>query len=679
VPIAGSGLAEVTDVSLDDSTIELAGLNAGEDAVTINVTVGEHALAGGRDLTVTLGDDTVTLASALEVVPGEIEVFRLTPNSVERGTSPEVSFQGRNLDAVSGLSIADGLSITDFEIEEGDPTRATATIEVADTAPQGEFDLETTNDDGVPTYLSNALTVTAGTLAVTDFSPDSAERGDASTITIEGFNLDLIETINLGHAVNVDRTSLTDPTTLTVEVSVQEESSPVEIARDVTLNTAADQLILEDAFTVEAGDFLVTRIRPDRLTQGASVEMTIEGRNLDELSVVDAGEGITTDSLTPISAVSAIVGLTVAEDAPLGVRDVLVTGTFGSTTVQEAVQVQERAISPPAVNHPSVTDFGQVEVGTRKRASLLIINEGDQAETVELEIVGGDIGEFRFFNPEGGTLAELNPEDLTVELPAAGELIVRAEYRPSLRATSTAAVDIFIRGERHGGITFRGSGVEGTLHFLPSPPISMALVQEGETGFKQVSTISDALERVEIEGTEVHVERDNGAFEDGADLTNVFYSEPLPPEEAYLFGVSLLTIETDYPDGAFEGEIWILTDRSTAPIVPLSFFITVAPGPDVADDVADADPTADMGPDVTEDAGNADPVPDAGTPDTGTPDESDMGQDISDAGGDSDVADPATPPDEGCCSQVGAEAPTSFAIWVVVLGLATLRRRSKAA
>ena len=113
--------------------------------------------------------------------------------------------------------------------------------------------------------------------------------------------------------------------------------------------------------------------------------------------------------------------------------------------------------------------------------------------------------------------------------------------------------------------------------------------------------------------------------------------------------------------------------------MPLSFFITVAPGPDVADDVADADPTADMGPDVTEDAGNADPVPDAGTPDTGTPDESDMGQDISDAGGDSDVADPATPPDEGCCSQVGAEAPTSFAIWVVVLGLATLRRRSKAA
>ena len=678
VTLGGSGLSAVTDVSLIDPAIELGAPNVAEDTVTFSVTVGEHALAGSRDLTVSLGGDTLVLDSVLVVIAGEIEVFGLTPSEVQRGSSQEVRFHGRNLDAVSELSIAAGISITGFSIEEGDPTRATATIAVSETALQGKFDLETTNDEGVPTYLADALTVEAGALAVTDFTPASAERGQSSTITIEGFNLDLIQSVNLGHAVNVDLMALTDPTTLVVDVSIQQESSPVETARDVTLNTEDDQLILEDQFTVEAGAFQVTRIRPDRLTQGASVEMTIEGRNLDDLSTVDAGEGITTDSVTPISAVSAIVGLTVAADAALGVRDVVVTGTFGSVTVQEAVQVQERSVSPPSVNHPSVTDFGRVEVGTRKRASLLIINEGEQAETVELEIVGGDIGEFRFFNPEGGTLLELNPDKLTLELPAAGELIVRAEYRPSLRATSTAAVDVFIRGERHGGITFRGSGIEGTLHFLPSPPISMALVEEGEPGFKQVSTISDALERVEIEGTEVHVERDNAAFEDGADLTNVFYSEPLPPEEAYLFGVSLLTIETDYPDGAFEGEIWILTDRATAPIVPLSFFITVAPGPDVADDVADADPTADMGPDTAGDAG-ADPVPDAGIPDAVADSvESDMGPDIADDDSDVGTADPTTPPDEGCCAQVGAEPPTSFAFWMLLLGLVTLRRRARA-
>ena len=662
VTLTGQDLGAVTTVSASGDRVEVNVVGVSETEVTIEVIPGNRALAGLRHLLISFSDsEDLTKEDAFSVVPGEPEIFGLDPNELARGTvEAEVRLQGLNLDTITEMIIGPGITVSAPIVDASDPTRATTTITVDDTAASGPAAVTVNAGETASSTLNDGFTATPGNLEVAGVDPNEAIRGETLSINITGKNLDLITSVQFGHAVSLDELVLIDPTQMTATVSIREESTPLETAREVTFLMDGGELRHPEAFTVNAGTFAVTRIRPDRLTQGASVEMTVEGRNLDGLSSFDGGTGIIVRELTPLSAITALLSLSVDSDAELGVRDVTIEGTYGSQTIQEALQIQERVIAPPMVNFPSVTDVGSVEVGARRRSSLLFINQGEVDESIELEIVGGDIGDFRFHNPDASTLDELNPSTLLYELPAAGEGIVRIEFRPSLRASSMATVDVRIRGERVGGITLRGTGTETTLHFNPPPPVSVPLVEEGDTGFKQVTTISDLIERVVVEGVEIHVERNDGAFPEGADLTTVTFSEPLPPEEAYLFGVSLFAIETDFPAGAYEGEIWILTDRATAPIVPLTFFTTVTPAPDaegVEGDGADvAEPTVadsgletgnDMGTDATTDGTVADVVAD---------------------GGEDTVEGEATPPpEEGCCSQGGAARYSPVAPLVLLL------------
>ena len=670
--LTGLDLAAATAISVSGVRVEVEILEVSENAVVVEVSPGNRAVAGLRSLTVSFSDsDPLTEADAFSVTAGEPEVFSLTPGELSRGSEEvDVRFQGLNLDTITETTIVDGVDVTSFQVDVDDPTRASAKITVGDTAARGAAPVIVQNSDGFSSTLNDGFTVLPAELEVTDLAPTSGTRGATVSINVTGKNLDLITGASFGHAATLDELVLIDPTNLTLTVSIREESTPVGTAREVIFATSDGDLPLPDAFTANAGAFEVTRIRPDRLTQGANVEMTVEGHNLDGLFSFDAGAGINVDSLTPLSAVSALVSISVDLDAELGVRDVAVEGPHGSQTIVEALQVQERVIPPPKVNFPSVTDLGPVEVGARKRTSLLFINEGEVDETVELELVGGDIGDFRFHDPVGETLDELNPSLLLYELPAAGEGIIRVEFRPSLRAGSMATVDVRVRGESIGGITLRGTGLETMLHFSPPPPISVPVVQEGDVGFKQVTTISDVAERVVIEGVEIHVERNDSPFPDGPDLTTVSFSEPLLPEEEYLFGISLFAIETGFPAGAYEGEIWILTDRPTAPVVPITFFTTVTPAPaaEGADEAAEAvEPTPGDAVEADGDMG------------------ADMGNDavVSDMGDDSETdantGEPTPPTEEGCCRQAGSLAVSPVAILVYLLSLVGLCARRQTA
>ena len=669
VILAGQDLATVTAVSASGERVEVVVLSVSAMEIALEVTPGNRALAGLRDLTMSFSDSPdLTESNAFSVTPGEPEVFGLTPDELARGAAEvDVRFQGLNLDTIADTTIIEGVTVTGFQADADDPTRATAQISVGDMAARGSAPVTVENSDGFSSTLNDGLSIQPSALEVTDLDTTSAARGTTVTLNVTGKNLDLITGANFGHAVSVDELVLTDPTHLAVMITVREESTPVGTAREVVFRSDEGDLTVADAFTVEAGALQVTRMRPDRLTQGADIEMTVEGRNLDGLSSFDGGAGINVEALTPLSAVSALISLSVDLDAAIGVRDVTVEGAHGAQTIVEALQVQERVIPPPKVNFPSVTDLGSVEVGARKRASLLFINEGEVDETVELEIVGGDIGDFRFYDSAGETLDGLNPSLLVYELPAAGEGIVRVEFRPSLRAGSVATVEVRVRGESIGGITLRGTGLETMLHFSPAPPVSIPVVQEGEAGFKQVSTVSDVSDRVVIEGVEIHVERNAAAFLDGAELTTVSFSEPLPPEEEYLFGISLFAIETDYPAGAYEGEVWILTDRTTASIVPITFFTTVTPAPipEGGDDAG-----AETGEPAPTDAGTATDS-DMGTDVSGDVVVSDLGTDLETDGS----TDETPAPDEGCCSQSGSSRPSPVALLVFLLPIIAFRLR----
>ncbi|MCA9563708.1 MAG: hypothetical protein KC561_09480, partial [Myxococcales bacterium] len=204
------------------------------------------------------------------------------------------------------------------------------------------------------------------------------------------------------------------------------------------------------------------------------------------------------------------------------------------------------------------------------------------------------------------------------------------------------------------------------LGFNPTPPAPMPTVLGGQSAFRQISTLSSGSARVEILDVEARVERFGEAFADGGDLTEVTFSEPLPPEEAYLFGQTLLTLKTTYPEGSYEGELWITTDRSSAPLMVFGFSASVGPAPEDMGgnaEVVEAAPDAapDMGTEVVEDV----------TSDLGTGE--DTSADISDDTGEP-TPTPEQPKDEGC-SQPGVSG-TPFLGLVMLALWSVVRRRS---
>jgi hypothetical protein len=199
--------------------------------------------------------------------------------------------------------------------------------------------------------------------------------------------------------------------------------------------------------------------------------------------------------------------------------------------------------------------------------------------------------------------------------------------------------------------------------------VTISPVLETETGFKQVNTLSEVSDRVVITEIEVHAERNNSSFLEAAELTTVTLSDPLPPEEDYLFGVTLLTIETSYPDGSYEGEIWVHTDRVSAPILALPFVTSVTA-------VEQPEPDPDAFVEQFGDVGSSD----MGSSDRGS---SDMGQGSDSVLSDSGSGQQGTPStsnqgsnDDSGCRTVGGSQPALVFWGLFGICLIAARRRS---
>ena len=641
--VTGRNFSQVEEVSVSGDRMEILEFTGSSDLLEIQLLVGDRQVSGAQTLTIefSIAADLV-IDDAFSVIPGTPDLFSLTPDALVRASgAAEVTFSGLNLDAVTAVDIGEGITVTDFLADSGDPTKATAMVEVSSAAWSGYYPVTLSSDEGTG-VLEGGFSVTAGELIVESVSPESATRGETLIVTCSGENLDIINSADFGYGVSVNNVSVVSPASVEITLVIGEESTPVGTLRTVNLSGDDVSIDVESSFTVNPGLLSVTRVRPDRLTQGTSAEITVEGINLDNLTEFAAGEGIDVMNINALSPLSSVVSVELSEEAPLGLRDVTISGEHGSVTIVDGLRILEKVLPPPEINYPDVVDLGSVEIDARKRQNMLFINQTDVDEPLELEITGGDINDFAFYVEEGETLTELNPELMTVTVPANSEQFITVEFRPHLQASSSATVDITAREEFYGSLTLRGNGFGSVLAFNPVPPVTISPVLETETGFKQVNTLSEVSDRVVITEIEVHGERNNSAFPEAAELTSVTLSDPLAPEEEYLFGVTLLTIETSYPDGSYEGEIWVHTDRVTAPILALPFVtsVTAVEQPEPAPD-AFVEQSGDMG---ASDMGGSD----MGVSDLGQGSDAALSDSGSNQGGSSSSSGQGSNDDSGC-------------------------------
>jgi len=255
-------------------------------------------------------------------------------------------------------------------------TPGTYTVTLRATGPGGAT-LETKQDYIVALPPSDTIA---------SITPDSGRLGETLNVVVAGESFTQTSTLSLGADIAVNSVTVQSSTQLTANITINASAQPGP--RDVTVTLAAGSAVFPGGFLVEVpGAPVITGVSPSSAGLAATVDLAITGSNLDLVTSVDLGEGITVNSVTTDSATHVTASITIADTAPPTLRAVSVTNPSGTATLQEAFQVT-------VPESPLVT-------GTSPRY-------GSRGQTVEVAIAGDNFWGASAVAFRSGTGVEVN-------------------------------------------------------------------------------------------------------------------------------------------------------------------------------------------------------------------------------------------------------------------------------
>ena len=337
--------------------------------LTANISIASGATPGTSDVTVTNLDGGVATATGLFAINGSPSVTSTNPGAGDQGaTSFNVTVNGTSFESGANASFtATGITVNSTTFVS--PTRLTANISIAGSAPTGTSDVTVANPDGSTATGSAVFSVNPAP-TVTGVNPGSATQGASNqnvTITGTGFDNGPALAASFGSGITTNSVTYVSATQVTANITVAGTASTG--AHDVTLtNGDGSSAAAAGAFTVSKAPTIAT-LSPSALGQGASNQnVTITGTGFDPTSSVGFGAGITVNSTTFVSATQLTANITVAPTATTGAHDVTVNNGDGSTgtgsgafTVDAAPAVTTVA---PASGDAGATNYNVTITGT---------------------------------------------------------------------------------------------------------------------------------------------------------------------------------------------------------------------------------------------------------------------------------------------------------------------------
>jgi PKD repeat protein len=230
------------------------------------------------------------------------------------------------------------------------------------------------------------ITVLPPADTIASITPDSGRLGDTLNVVVVGESFTQASTLNLGAGIAVNSVTVQSSTQLTANITIYASAQPGP--RDVTVTLSAGSAAFPAGFLVTVPQApVITAVSPTSADLAAKVDLAITGSNLDLVTGVDLGEGITVESLTSDSSTHLTASITIADTAPATLRTVSVTNPGGTATLQEAFQVT-------VPESPLVT-------GVSPRY-------GSRGQTVEVEIDGDSFWGASAVEFRSGTGVEVN-------------------------------------------------------------------------------------------------------------------------------------------------------------------------------------------------------------------------------------------------------------------------------
>ena len=339
--VAGQTLVSFgTGVTVNQFTV------LGPTSATATIAVSPTTVTGGRVVTFTTGGEIVT--GTFNVTTGPAALTPLVPGSARQGESLTVELIGTAThweQDVTTLSFAIGAPSGAIQVSQltiNSPTSATAQITVTPEASIGLWSVSmATNGESIS--RSNAFDVQPGTPVLLSVSPASLSQGQTGDVVLTGRFTSFAAgqtVVDFGDDINVNTLTVSDPTTVTANITV----GVLAFAGLRTVAVTTGPETVTGSFIVGSSAARITQVVPDSGVQGQSLTVAITGADThfdQALSVASFGGAITVNSLTITSPTTATAAITIAPGATIGVVPVVV-----STRGESAVLISAFTILP---------------------------------------------------------------------------------------------------------------------------------------------------------------------------------------------------------------------------------------------------------------------------------------------------------------------------------------------
>jgi hypothetical protein len=422
-------------------------------SMTVFLNVSETAQDGLHNITVTTGAEVArnTQVGILRIigegVPPSIMAVEPWYGRQRNTLDVTVTGSGTSFSADSEVKFPEGSGIEVLSTTVNSQTQATANIKIADNATPSSYDVYVTTGAETLSFLKGFTVFSAATVTL---DKTEAKQGEQITLQITGENTHFVQDtteVNLGTGITLSSITVNNPTTLSAEVSIDEDAATT--TRDVFVVTGGEVAMLVDAFTVHKkipGEIQFSQENHNVNENAGSLTVTVQRLNgSDGEATVNyetsngsatAGEDFETTSgtLTWNDGEGGNKTFTVNllndgefesdETFTLTLKDI--TGASLDTATVTIVDDDPQPVDDdpqPVISNPGEIQFSQENYEVNENADSPIIvtvqrlNGSDGEVTVNYETSNGSATAGEDFETTSGTLTWKAEESNDIELP----------------------------------------------------------------------------------------------------------------------------------------------------------------------------------------------------------------------------------------------------------------------
>jgi hypothetical protein len=249
------------------------------------------------------------------------------------------------------------LAISAVPVMADSPTSTTTT-----TTPK----TTTTTTTTPKTPATTAQTPAKDKPTVTGVNPNQASQGDTLNVTISGTKFTGATGVSFGGGITVNSFSVTGDTAITANITIGDHARAG--SRFVGIATPSGKGAMKAGFTIEKNGPVIIGVSPNTASQGATLDITINGASFTGATGVSFGRGIKVNSFSVTSDTVITANITIGPHADAGSRFVGVANPSGKGGLKAGFTVEK--------NGPVITGVSP--------------NEAIQGATLDVTISGAD-------------------------------------------------------------------------------------------------------------------------------------------------------------------------------------------------------------------------------------------------------------------------------------------------